>query len=481
MGSFLDSLQQNASKNARTENGALTHSTTHNAVLDFFALAGGMRDNAGDAVKLFRKAFAEDPQLAVRALFYIRDIRGGQGERDLFRTLFLELRTLDDEAAEQVTGFIPEYGRWDDLLTVADPELVAEIVSQQLEIDTSLMDQGQSISLMAKWLPSENASSEKSRKRARLLADLIGMSNKEYRQRVVALRKYIQLLEQKMSANEWEAIDYGKLPSQAGRKHNKAFKRHDENRYSSYLEAVMSGDAKMNAGTLYTYEVFDEVKKGNDKAADAMWKSLPDWTNGSNSIVVADVSGSMFGRPMSVSVSLALYFAEHNTGPFKDYFLTFSTRPHLVKVQGKTLTERLRNIESSDWGMNTDLNKVFDLILRAAVSSGADAEDVPKVIYIISDMEFDEATGNRWDTSATKTNYERAEQMFVDAGFELPHIVFWNVNARNTNVPATLHDGKVTLISGLSQSTFRYVVEGKTPLELMHEVLNGERYAQITV
>jgi len=487
MGSFLAELQSQGTKNARTENGAVTHSTTTNAVLDFFALAGAKRNDVAGAKTLFRKALQEDRQLAIRALFYLRDVRGGQGERTLFRELFKELIQIDLAAAEQVIGFIPEYGRWDDVIslygvlgnTTGTPRLM---IRNQFELDKLDMDRGKSISLMAKWLPSENASSANSRTMARQIAADLGISNKEYRKKVVALRKYIGLLEQKMSENDWSAIDYGKLPSQAGRKHTKAFKRHDEDRYEAFLSNVLDGKAKMNAGTVATYEVLDTVRKGNNKAANAIWSSLPDYTNGSNALVVADTSGSMWSsisgstRAIDVSTSLALYFAEHNEGPFKDYFMTFSERPELVKVRGKTLMEKLRNIETAEWGMSTNIEAVFDTILRAAVDAGADAEDIPKVLYIVSDMEFNSVRGG-----TNETNYEAAKRKFAAAGFQLPHVVFWNVASRNTNVPTTAAAANVTLVSGLSQSTFRYVLEGKTPVDSMLDILNGERYEQIVV
>lgn len=489
MSTFLEALQNESSKNAFTENGALTHSSTGDEVLNFFALAGAMRNNHRDAIKLFRKAFQEDKQLAVRALFYLRDVRGGQGERDLFRVLYAELRELDSALADKLVVFAPVYGRWDDLIEIApNPETVKGIIGGQLASDEDAMAKGLSVSLMAKWLPSENASSKASRAKARKLAELLGMSNKEYRQRVVALRKHIGLLEQSMSQNEWTGIDYGKLPSQASRKHIKAFKRHDEYRFEEFLDAVLNGEKTMNAGTTFTYEVLDVVRKGDDKAANAIWKSLPDYTNGSNALVVADVSGSMgsihagygYGngqtQPIDVSVSLALYFAEHNSGPFKDYFVTFSSRPELVKVTGRTLTEKLVNISNANWGFNTDIQAVFDLVLKAAKAAGANAEDIPRVLYIVSDMEFDSVSGGQ-----NVTNYEAAKAKFEAAGFQLPHVVFWNVAARNTNVPTTAAATNVTLVSGLSQSTFRYVLEGKTPKESMLDILNGERYAQITV
>jgi hypothetical protein len=476
--SFLDALQKNTSKNARTENGAVTHSATGSDVLNFYALAGAMRDNVKQAKQLFRKALNEDRQLAIRALFYLRDIRGGQGERDLFRELY---RELDADTAGKVAAFIPEYGRWDDLFSVPNVPVIVEIVSRQLRVDNTNLEDGKSVSLMAKWLPSENASSKVSRAQARELAAALGLSNKEYRQQVVALRKHIGLLEQAMSEGNWDGIDYSKLPSQASRKHSKAFNRHDNDRFSAFLDAVIKGEAKMNAGTTYTYEVVDMIRKGHTKAADATWSALPDYTNGANALVVADVSGSMGsvsygGGPIDVSVSLALYFAERNKGPFNGYFMTFSERPELVKVSGATLSDKMRNIGTANWGMNTNIQAVFDVILKAAKAAGADATDVPKIVYIVSDMEFDRSTRN-----SDKTAFENAKKQFEKAGYVLPHIVFWNVNARNTNVPVTKNEGNVTLVSGLSQSTFAQVVQGKTPYESMIDVLNGPRYAQILV
>lgn len=479
--SFLDALQKNTSKNARTENGAVTHSATGSDVLNFYALAGAMRDNVKQAKELFRKALNEDRQLAIRALFYLRDIRGGQGERDLFRELYKELRVKDEWAAARVAAHIPFYGRWDDVVDAVEPGVATHLIDEQLRADFVGLNEGQSVSLMAKWLPSENASSKVSRAAARDLAARLGLSNKEYRQRVVALRKHIGLLEQAMSEGNWDGIDYSKLPSQASRKHTKAFNRHDNDRFSAFLDAVIKGEAKMNAGTTYTYEVVDMIRKGQTKAADAMWSALPDYTNGANALVVADVSGSMGsvsygGGPIDVSVSLALYFAERNKGPFNGYFMTFSERPELVKVSGATLSDKMRNIGMANWGMNTNIQAVFDVILKAAKAAGADATDVPKIVYIVSDMEFDRSTRN-----SDKTAFENAKKQFEKAGYVLPHIVFWNVNARNTNVPVTKNEGNVTLVSGLSQSTFAQIVGGKTPYESMIDVLNGERYAQIVV
>jgi len=480
--SFLDELQKGTNK-TRTENGAVTNKSTLNANLDFFSLAAAMRGNVAGAVKLFEKAYHTDPQIAIRTLFYLRDVRGGQGERDIFRAGFNKLIDLNEEHAMKVARHIAEYGRWDDvveLLSTKLGSLAVDMIREQFAKDSQDMNDGNSISLMAKWLPSGNASSKTRREQAKLLAkELKLVSNSgnltPYRKDVSRLRKYIKLLEQQMSAKQWSEIDYSKLPSQAHRKHTKAFKRNDEARYTEFLGKVEKGEAKLNAGTLYTYEIFDAVKEGNLQAANAMWKSLPDFTNGNDALVVADVSASMQGRPMSVSVSLALYYAEHNKGTFHNKFMTFSAQPQLVDVVGTTLVQKLHMIENAHWDMNTDLEAVFATLLNAAVASGAKGDDMPKVIYIISDMEFDRCV------VVDESVFNRAKNAFTVNGMTLPHVVFWNVDARNEQAPATKFDNNVTLISGLSQSTFQYVVGGKNPEELMLEVVNSERYAPITI
>jgi len=466
---YLDELKKTTNK-TKTENNAETNISTLNPVLDFFSQAGAMRDRIEDAVKLFRKAYADEPLLALRALFYMRDIRGGQGERDLFRAC---LKEVPEDVLMKNIGQIGEFGRYDDLFSL-DLTAIVPFIGVKLADDKAKMDEGAGVSLLAKWMPSENTSSSKTKSLAKKLAKALMMKPAEYRKTLSKLRKYIKLLEQKMSANQWGEIDYEKTPSQAMRKHTKAFKRHDEERFAGYLEAVEKGEKKINTSTLFTYEVFDLIRE-DEAAANAMWKNLPDYTKDTNALVIADVSGSMSGRPMSISVSLALYFAEHNKGPFSGYFMTFSAKPQLVKVLGKNLAERLQNIENADWDMNTDIEAAFQAILDAAKKNDATADEMPKILYIISDMEFDEAT------RGTQTNFERAQEMFAEAGYTLPHVVFWNVDSRQNQTPATMYDQRVTMISGSSQSTFRYAVEGKTPLESMNDILNSERYAVITL
>lgn len=470
---YLDELRKQTNKNTLTENGAVTNDSSLNTVLDFFSLAGAMRDRKEDAVELFAKAFAEDPQLAIKCLFYIRDIRGGQGERDIFRAC---IKDLPVDIQKKITKFVPEYGRYDDWLSFEQtPELV-ELIRKQLSLDGNNMLAKKPVSLLAKWLPSENASSKETIRKATEMRKALGLSSKLYRNMLSDLRAYIKILERDMSSKNWGKIDYEKIPAQAHRKHTKAFNRNDEVRYSKYLESVKKGEKKIKTSTLFTYEVFDMIKEGQTETANVMWENLPDYTNGKNALVLADVSGSMSGRPMSISVSLALYFAERNKGTFKDYFMTFSERPQLVKVMGRTLEQKIRFIENAHWEMNTDIEKAFKAILDTAVKSNAKQEEMPSILYIISDMEFDECTEN-----PDLTNFENAKKMFEQAGYKLPTVVFWNVDARQNQAPATKFDNNVTLISGSSQSTFRYAVEGKSPMESMLDILNSDRYSEIKI
>lgn len=473
---FVEELDKTTSV-GRTANGAKSNKSTLDPVLDFFSKGGAMRGREEDAIKLFSKAFAADKDLALKSLFYLRDVRGGQGERTTFRACLKWLSDNDTQALYSVMPFISEYGRWDDLIELVDDQSseVAHIVRQQLAADEKAMEARGSVSLLAKWLPSENTSSVKTRVRARALAGYLELKPAAYRKKIVTLRKYIKLLEQQMSAKDWDGIDYEKVPSQAMRKHTKAFTRNDTERFASYLGAAVKGEKKMNTATLFAYEVYNAVHSGQKDAADAMWANLPDYTNGTNALVMADVSGSMSGLPMSISVSLALYFAERNKGAFNGYFMTFSDEPKLQKVLGATLSDKMQNIERAEWQMSTNIQAGFDAILEAAKKAKATQDELPAVLYIISDMQFNEATdGNE------ETNFEVAQAKFEEAGYKLPNVVFWNVNAFGSDAPATKYDKGVTMISGASQSAFQLVVAGKDPLELMNDVLGSDRYAPIT-
>lgn len=476
--SFLDdlALQTNG---ARTENGGASNASTLDAALDFYALGGALRSRPQEFVRLFQAAYFEEPLTALRTLFYLRDVRGGQGERDLFRLGLGQLAKLDRATYARNLALVPWYGRWDDLLAGDLSDQILDLIIEQLTADRVDMLNGASVSLLAKWMPSENTSSKATVAKARRIIEYWGLTEREYRIFLTTLRRYIGLLEQKMSAGEWDQVDYSKAPSQALRKHVKAFYRHDQERFEAFLAAVKKGEAKVNTSTLYTYEVFDLLGRGQNDAADVLWDNLPDYTQGKPALVVADVSGSMWSSaqkpmPLHVSVSLALYFAERNQGAFNGYFMTFSENPKLVKVPSNiTLSQKLNAIQTADWGMNTDIEKAFDAILAAAVKAKASPDELPQVLYIISDMEFDACT------DVNETAFQTAQRKFAAAGYKLPHVVFWNVAARNTHLAATKFDNNVTLVSGSGQSTFAQVVAGKSPRDSMLDVVNSERYAAL--
>ena len=466
MNTYLKNLKKGTNK-TKTENGAETLKSTLNPLIDFFALGGATRDNEALGLDLFKKAFSFDEQKAIRILFYLRDIRGGQGERNLFRNALEYLGKKEEEVASKIVKFIPEYGRWDDMFVLPTDLFIPEVTSQ-LALDWK----SKTPSLLAKWLPSENTSSKETKALAKIIRKAIGADSKEYRQTLSELRKRIKLVEHNITEKDYDSLDYSKVPSQASLKYRKAFYRNDEAGYTKFLGKVEKGEAKINASTLYPYQIYDAINEG--RTADALWKALPDYTQGKNALVVADVSGSMSGRPMSVSVSLALYFAERNQGQFKDHFITFSAEPHLQKISGKTLEQKMNSIERAQWDMNTNLKAVFDLLVDTAIDNDTPVEEMPSTIYIISDMEFDECIQGG-------TNFQALDKKYKNAGYTRPTIVFWNVNARNKQVPVEQDEEGVTLVSGCSPSTFKLVMENKTPVDLMEDVINSERYNKIVL
>ncbi len=465
---FLDSMFFESSK-GQTENGAVTLTRSGSSLLDFYAQAGAMRKNKDGALDLFKKAFSEDREKAVKILFYLRDVRGGQGERDLFRTCLEWLGVTYESIFEQIVEHIPEYGRWDDMFF--DNEKCFEVIGKQIKKDSK----SDAPSLLAKWLPTINASSKTTKGKARFMASKLGMTEIDYRTKLRDIRKKIKTVEEKMSAQEWKKIDYSSVPSQASRIYKNAFKKHDETRYEKFIEKAEKGEVKINASTLYPYQIYKSVQSDYSRTLEALWNQLPDYTQGKNALVVADVSGSMQGDPMSVSVSLALYFAERNKGQFKDYFITFSGHPTLQKVNGVNLRDKMNSIERADWSGNTNLQAVFDLILNTAIRNSTPKEELPETIYIISDMEFDSCCDTHTNLETIKIKYERS-------GYTMPNLVFWNVDARSgKNLPAQKNEQGVSLVSGFSPVIFKIAVENKTPEQIMLDTINAERYERIKI
>ena len=490
MTTFLNALDNELNVTV-TANGAKAYKSTGSKNLDLFGKIAASRNNVEAAVKAFYLAYKEDPETATRILFWARDIRGGQGERSVFRAILKDLAISDPDVATKLVPLIPEYGRWDDLLVLENTlvwDTVLDFISRQWLIDVETLRKSENneatISLLGKWLPSINASSKDSKRLGRKIAASLNIDERQYRKTLTAMRERIKIVEQAMCAREWSGIDYSKLPSRAAFMYRKAFAKHDSNRYQAFLDSVKKGEAKINAGTLYPYDIVENClyKGENSDTLDLMWKALPNYMEGQefNGLVVADVSGSMSGRPMAVSISLAMYIAERNTGVWKDRFLTFSESPELQTVVGSTIASKVRNLSKASWGMNTDLQKTFDLILNTAVKNRVPESEMPRKIVIVSDMQFDQCcyTGyDRWDRT---TNFEAIRDKYEKAGYKLPDLIFWNVNGSD-NVPMKMHDSGTCLLSGCSPSILKVIFNGKsiTPLSVMEDAVYSERYEPV--
>lgn len=470
-----------------TENNALTHAGTGSAILDWFFHGAALRDaSEGRITYLFEKAFREDPTTALRILFYIRDARGGQGERRVFRTCLTWLATEEPEWLIKNLSIIPHYGRWDDLWVLLDSKFTSsgvlpktmKLIRDTIASDLKNIYKNENISLISKWLPSINTSSPKSRNLAKKIVEWMYLSPSDYRRMLSSLRSYLNVVEIKMSANKWNKINYSEVPSQASRLYRKAFNRHDKQRYQKYLEDVEKGNSKINTGTLYPYQIVAPfISRWNiqDKTLEMLWKNLPDYVEDIHGLVVADTSASMNGRPMEVSVSLAMYIAERNKNKaFKDYFISFSHEPKFHKITGSTLSEKCGSIMLGDVA-NTDLIKVFKLILDRSTQGKVSQEDMPKVLFIVSDMEFDQATDNN-----TTTNFEEINLMYAQHGYTPPKLIFWNVDSRQNQSPVQVHNTGTLLISGCSPTIFKYaLMAANDPMDIVNSVVNNERYVFI--
>lgn len=479
-----------ASNYTTTENGALTNKSSLSHVVDWFALGGALRTRTdADVINLFSKAFAEDPLRALKILFYFRDCRGGQGERKTFQTCLKWLANNHKDVVLANLENIPFFGRWDDLYCLFGTKVesnMLDLVVDQLRQDILAFKKGDSVSLLAKWLPSENTSSQETRLQGRKVREFMGITQKQYRKTLSQLRKHLNVVETQMCNNDWKSINFEKVPSKASMIYKGAFKKHQQERYVDYLSKVEKGEAKINAGTLYPYEIVRDVMRNHDstllKTLDMQWKNQIDYLadNPHKGIVVADVSGSMTmgtGLPILVSISLAIYFAERNLGPFKDCFLTFSNDSRLERVIGSTLEEKVSNLTRAHWGMSTNLQSCFDTVLNTAIKNKVKECDMPSVIYIITDGEFNSMS------NGNLTNFEAIKQKYKISGYNMPKLVFWNVNSRNDQVPVTINDRGVCLVSGCSPSILKSVLSGKefTPLAILDETINKIRYDRVTL
>ena len=483
---MLKELKNQANK-TYTENGAVTNRSTGRDCLDLFATIGALRrESEQEIVARFMRAYTENADLAMKILFFSRDIRGGLGERRVFRTVLKWLAENEKKSLVRNLPFVAEYGRWDDLLVLLGTPCRREalaLLKTQFEADLAALENGGEVSLLGKWLPSVNASNAETVQAAKQIAKAFGLSERDYRKALVRLREHIRILENSLREKDY-TFDYAKQPSKAMFKYRRAFLRNDGERYGAFMERVQKGEAKLHTGTLLPYEIVApfftrDVPDEECAAIDATWRAQENFAGGENALVVVDGSGSMYCRmdpmPATVAMSLGVYFAERNTGAFKNHFITFSHSPQLVEIKGKSILERLRYCASFNEVANTNIEAVFDLILAAAVENKVPQSELPAKLYIISDMEFDWCVEN-----ASLTNFENAKHKYARAGYALPQLVFWNVASRNRQQPVTVNDRGVALVSGCSPRIFSMAMEGELdPWSYMLSVIGTERYAPI--
>lgn len=484
---MLEFLKKQANL-TRTENGASTYVSTCSFCLDLFATIGALRREPEDEIRArFLSAYAEDPDLAMKILFFARDVRGGLGERRVFRVLLRWLAENEPASLERNLPFIAEFGRFDDLLCLMDSpceKTVLAYIKEQLAADLAALERGDSVSLLAKWLPSVNASNRDTVSLAKRIARSLGMKDADYRRTLVRLRGHIRILENHLREKDY-SFDYASQPSKALFKYRRAFQRNDAERYHTFLEQVAAGETEMHTGTLTPYEIIApffaprEITEEERRAINVTWNAQEDFTSGENALVVVDGSGSMYWGeaplPAAVAQSLAIYFAQRNTGVFHDHFITFSTTPRLVQLKGRDLLEQFRYCASFNECCNTNLQKIFELILTTALRNRLPQSELPSTLYIISDMEFDHCVEN-----ASLTIFEYAKALYARHGYTLPRVVFWNVSSRNRQQPVTQNEQGVALVSGCSPRIFAMLKSGALdPYSFMMETLNTERYAKI--
>ena len=469
MNTFVDAV---VNQEARTENGMKARKSTAKATVDLFFNIGASRGK--NIVPAFTAAYVEDKDLALRIALWARDARGGAGERQLFRDILKHLEKSDKDAALALLRKVPELGRWDDIFVFTDKDLKA--AAYTMLGDALRAGNG----LAAKWTPRKGEV-------AREIREFFGMSPKQYRKSLVALTKVV---ETQMCANDWDNINFSHVPSLASARYKKAFNRHTT-KFAEYVQALVKGDVtvKVNAGAVYPYDVLKNVAYGNrfDKTEQdhivAQWDALPNFVGDANILPMVDVSGSM-GCPaggygsksgttcMDVAVSLGLYLAEKNQGKFKDTFLTFSGSPQLLHLKGNVV-QKMDQMVRSEWAMNTNLHAAFDKILDVAVKGEVPQAEMPEMLLILSDMQFDRCTS--FDDSAM----QMIERKYKAAGYNVPQIVFWNINASD-NVPVKADKSGAALVSGFSPAIMTALLAADmsefTPEGIMRKTVMVERY-----
>ena len=502
-----------------SENGAVMYRTTGKNLLDLYWKSPSMRaikpvdlKKGGLDGELFG-AYTENKELFLKFLFYLRDIRGGMGERNSFRNYYLWLLSTDPKNAINLLPLVPEYGRWDDLVWILcnycfeDADYIrfsiAKLIGEQLQKD--IENYPNNLSLLAKWLPSINAGKESKSEAKKLIFWLnnagFSMHEAEYRKVLSKLRKGLKIVETDIASKTYGNINYEAVPSVANTYYAKLFLKYDTERRKKFLEALANGEKKINASAVFPHDIYKNIslypnREEVNATYEEMWKALPNFVNGdSKTLVVRDGSGSMTTTipnstttALDVASALCVYFSEKLTGEFKDKFITFSRHPDLVDLSKcKSLYEKKRMLRNFNDFSNTDIEKTFMLVLNTAVNNNMKQEDLPDQLLIVSDMEFDYATNignNYYDHSGfnakMKNLFYSIGERFAEKGYKLPKLVFWNVNSRTNSIPLTQNENGVILISGYSVSNCKMVLSGELdPYKALYEQLMDKRYESI--
>ena len=506
MNKFLNGMK-NETNYTYTENGALTHKSTMSGLLDLFGMGAAYRNRSdSDCIVLFMDAYNENPMYALKCLFYLRDVRGGQGERRFFRVVCKYLADKETEAMRRNIKYVPEFGRWDDLYVFVGTKLEKDafsLMEEQIKLDLSC----KTPSLLAKWLKSENTSSGESCALANKTRIAFDLTHRQYRKMLSYLRNKINIIERLMSENRWDEIEFDKIPSKAGLIYRNAFARHDiermksEKQVVSYENFMKDEKTKVNAKDLYPYEVvakaynlthkgywgwgaynYDIPNSTERNAINKYWDNLKDYFNGCSldALCMIDTSGSMWGEkasaPINVAISLGLYAAERARGPFAGHYISFSRQPQLIKTNGVDFCDKVQRIYKTNLCENTNIEAAFDMLLNTAIKTHCKQSDLPKTIVVVSDMEFDVQRGRYG--KPTNTLMENIERRWNQYGYDMPQLVYWNVDARQNNIPMAVKDG-ISFVSGFSPVLFEQIMKGKTAYDLMLDKLNNERYACI--
>lgn len=461
MNSFVKMV--NAPVEASTANGMVALNNTGDNLVDLFFKVGASRNMSDEKLSsLFAKAIGDNGQLAVQLALWARDVRGGAGERRAFRVMMQYLEKNHPKVLIRLLPYISEFGRWDDILIFEDKEVEAAA----LNIYGLALRSGNG--LAAKWAPRKGLTAVK-------LRNVMGLSPKQYRKMIVGLSDTV---EQKMCAREWDKIEFGKLPSIAAKQYQKAFMRHAMNACIQYKNALLEGKDKINASAIFPHDVLVSLKKGEILVAEAQWNSLPNYMSDKKILPVVDVSGSMNVRlrnsnvsAMDVAISLGLYISEKNTGAFNGVYCTFSDNPELVQLKG-SLKDRYNQLNNSNWGMSTNLEAVFNEILKRAKDQNVPQEDMPEIILMVSDMQFNQCVSN-----SSNSAFEMIRAAYEQAEYKMPTLVFWNI-VEYDNVPVEANKKNVMLISGFNPSILTSILKTEkiTPFNVMLNTINAERY-----